>query len=89
MEQQDDAAIGRDGDAVKGNLGHSAWPSLGHNARLSFIVRGKGLEDFGFRIADFGLRIAKPGTRPKDNCEFDNIEKSQGAKFKKKAEVRM
>jgi hypothetical protein len=32
--------------------GHYASPSLGHYATLSFIVRGSGPEDFGFRIAN-------------------------------------
>ena len=52
MGQQDDAVMGRGGDSAKGNLGHLASPSLDHNATLSFIVRGEGPEDFGFRIAN-------------------------------------
>ena len=53
MGQEDEAVIGRDGDAAKGNLGHLASPPLGHNATLSFIVGGRGLEDCGFRIANY------------------------------------
>jgi hypothetical protein len=40
---------------AKGDLGHLASPSLGHYALLSFVVRGKGMVQFG--IWDFGFRI--------------------------------
>ncbi len=47
---------------AQGHLGHSASPSLGHYATLSFVVIGKGMVQFG--ISDFGFGIGVRQNRP-------------------------
>jgi hypothetical protein len=74
MGQQDEAVTGRDGDEVKGILGHLASPSLGHNATLSCIVRGKWPEDCGFRIANLVMMKGVSGQSliSTQESEFEN-----------------